>query len=167
MTDLLLRPALTHALAARLSNGARINLTAAHGLGRRQTLADLRSILPKNMRVLYADMKFCLNDFPATLHELCTQTGLPDATVSELGQLIEVLAQDSQPTLLILHNLDLLRAAPHDALFDTALLPFLAHIAAHPHLALLTVSEAVYPNWPLPCENIALPPQNGAIPSLE
>jgi len=66
MTDLLLRPAFTHELAARLSNGASINLTAAHGLGRRQTVADLHSILPSEVRVLYADMTFCAANFSAT-----------------------------------------------------------------------------------------------------
>jgi hypothetical protein len=159
----LLRPGLTRALAARLEKGASINLSAAHGLGRRRTVADLRSILPAAMRVLYIDMRFCAADFPATLHDLCTQSGLKDVGMRNLGEFIAALADNPAPALLILHNVDLLRDAPHDPLFDTALLPYLARIAEYPHLALLAVSEAVHPDWPLPCEHFTLPPQEGCI----
>ena len=160
----LLRPAFTHALAARLTNGESINLTAAHGLGRRRTVQDMRTLLPPGMLVLYADIKFCADDFPATLKELHAQAGLKDEDVLDLGQLIETLGQAKKPALLILHNVDLLRGAPHDPLFDTALLPSLAHIAAYPQLALLTVSEAIHADWPLPCEHLPLPELDTDIP---
>jgi len=157
-SEALLRPAFTASLAARLSAGASINLCAAHGLGRQRTVADLRSVLPAEIRVLYADMKFCATDFPATLRDLCAQAGLDDATISDLGNLLAALAHNPAPALLILHNVDLLRSDPHDPLFDTALLPYLARFAKHPNLALLTVSEAIHPDWPLPCEHLSLPP---------
>jgi len=118
---------------------------------------DLRSILPPEMRVLYADMKFSLHDFPATLRELCAQAGVYDAEVPNVGKLIMALAKKSQPTLLILHNLDLLRDSPHDPLFDTELLPHLVAFSGHAHLSLLTVSEDIYPDWALPCKHIAIP----------
>lgn len=155
--DTLLRPNFTKQLAARLLQGESINLIAAHGLGRRRTLTDLRSLLPKDMRLLYADLKFCLNDFPATLAELCAQAGLDSARVSNLGDLIGLLSQIPVPALLILHNIDLLRCSAHDPLFDSAMLPHLARIAEHRHLALLTVSEDIHPDWHLPCEPLAIP----------
>ena len=153
----LLRPAFTHALAARLTNGESINLTAAHGLGRRRTVQDMQTLLPPGMLVLYADMKFCADDFPATLNELRAQAGLKDEDVLDLGQLIETLGQAKKPALLILHNFDLLRNQPHDPLFDSALLLHLADFADHANLALLTVSETIYADWPLPCEHLPLP----------
>ena len=156
----LLRPEFTHSLAARLLQGARINLTAPHGLGRRRTVQDLRTLLPPDMLVLYADIKLCADDFAGTLRDLCVQAALQDGDISHLGQLIEALGETRKAALLILHNVDLLRDAPHDRLFDTALLPSLAHIAAYPQLALLTVSETIHPDWPLPCEHLPLPPQD-------
>ncbi|HKI61126.1 MAG TPA: hypothetical protein VKA31_02425 [Mariprofundaceae bacterium] len=156
MSDTLLRPDFTQALAARLQQGASINLTASHGLGRRRTLQDLRALLPGRMRVLYADMKFCVDDCAATLADLAAQAGIPD--ILNLGQLIEGLAANPDPALLILHNFDLLRSQPHDPLFDSALLPYLAHVVGHAQLALLVVCEDVYPDWPLPCEHQPLPP---------
>jgi len=156
----LLRPSFTRELAVRLSQGASINLTAPHGRGRRRTIEDLRSVLPPDLRVLYADMKHCLNDFPATLRELCTQAGLENNDIADLGDLIESLSGNPAPALLILHNFDLLRTELHDPLYDSALLAHLSTFAAHPHLALLTVSEDIYPDWPLPCEALSLPPQH-------
>lgn len=152
----LLRPTFTKKLAARLSQGASINLTAPHGLGRRRTIQDLRSMLPPDMCVLYTDVKFCLHDFPATLNDLCTQADLADANPADLGELIAAVSESPASALLILHNIDLLRSQPHDPLFDTALLPHLTTIASHPRLALLTVSEDIYPDWPLPCEALHL-----------
>jgi len=159
----MLRPEFTRALAARLLQGASINLTAPHGLGRRRTVQDLRSVLPQGMPVLHADMKSSAADFPSTLSGLCAQAGLKDKDTANLGQLIESLGQDPVPALLILHNVDLLKNAPHDPLFDTALLPYLARIAEYPHLALLCISEAIYADWPLPCEHLPLPPKAGDI----
>jgi len=153
----LLRPSFTKKLAARLSQGASINLTAPHGMGRRRTLQDLLSVLPPDMRVLYTDMKFCLNDFPATLRELRAQARCDDATIANLGSLIESLSGNPAPALLILHNVDLLRSAAHDPLYDSALLPHLVAIKAHAQLSLLTVSETLYPDWPLPCEPLPIP----------
>jgi len=158
-----LRPALTRALAARLLDGASINLTAPHGLGRRRTLQDLRSVLPPVTRVLHADLKFCADNFPATFQDLCNQAGTPNTNIRHLGHLIEALAKRSESTLLVLHNFDLLRPdklqnQPHDPLFDTALLPYLAGFRNHRNLALLVVCEDIYPDWPLPCEHLPLPP---------
>lgn len=157
-----LRPQFTRELANRLLHGGSINLTAAHGLGRRRTVADLRTILPQDLRLLYADMKFCLDEFPALLADLYAQAGLAESGASHLGQLIEILALSSQASLLILHNFDLLRPdqhdQPHDPLFDTALLPHLAGFRDHKRLALLVICEDIHPDWPLPCEHLALPP---------
>jgi len=162
----LLRPEFTHSLAARLLQGASINLTAPHGLGRRRTVQDLRTLLPPDMFVLYADMKLCADDFTGTLSELCAQANLKNGNIPDLGQLIDALGKTRKATLLILHNIDLLRGTPHDRLFDTALLPSLTHIAEYPQLALLTVSEAIHPDWPLPCEHLPLPPRDGAIAGI-
>ncbi|MDQ6972084.1 MAG: hypothetical protein Q9M30_05495 [Mariprofundaceae bacterium] len=156
----LLRPAFTHALATSLQLGASINLIAPHGLGRRRTVQDLRRILPSGMRVLYADIRFNTGDLPALLKDLCTQAGLQGMHITNLALLVEALASRTSPTLLILHNIDLLRPGSthaRDPLFDTALLSQLCRFADHPHLALLTVSEAVYPDWPLPCEPLPIP----------
>jgi len=157
MSEALLRPAFTKELAARLQQGASINLTAPHGLGRRRTLQDLRTLLPADMCVLYADMKFSADDFTATLADLCQQAGLSSKTIQHAGQLIDALSH--KPALLILHNFDLLRNDSHDPLFNSALLPYLTEFCRHPHLALLTVCEAAYADWPLPCEPMPLPPQ--------
>jgi len=156
MSHTLMRPDFTQALAARLQQGAGINLTAPHGLGRRQTLQDVRSLLPGRVRVLYADLKFCSDDCAAMLADLAAQAGIPG--VGDMGQLIEGLATSPDPALLILHNFDLLRSQPHDPLFDAALLPYLVQFAGYAQLALLVVCEDVYPDWPLPCEHLPLPP---------
>jgi len=157
MSEAILRPAFTRELALRLQQGASINLTAPHGLGRRRTLQDLRTLLPAGLSVLYADMKFRAGDFTATMADLCAQAGLSSKVIQHAGQLID--AQMQKPTLLILHNFDLLRNEPHDPLFDSALLPYLSEFSVHSHLALLTVCEAVYADWSLPCEQVVLPPQ--------
>jgi len=115
------------------------------------------------MLVLYADMKLCADDFTGTLSELCAQAGLKNVDISDLGQLIDALGKTRKVALLILHNVDLLRDAPHDRLFDTALLPSLTRISSYPQFALLTVSEAIHPDWPLPCEYLPLPAQDSPI----
>jgi len=141
--------------------GESINLTAPHGYGRRQTLSDLRSVLPPGMRVLHINLKFCLDDCAAVLGDLAAQAGLNPAEIHDLGQLIEAQAKHLAPSLVILHNFDLLRFATrrkqHDPLFDTALLPYLKAFLEHPHIALLVVCEARYPDWPLPCEVLPIP----------
>jgi len=161
MNESLLRPAFTKALAARLVAGESINLTAPHGYGRRQTVSELRSILPASMRVLYADMKFCLDDCTALLANLAAQAGLEEVVIHDLGQVIRGLSENPAPALLILHNFDLLRFEthnqPHDPLYDAALLPYLVNFSTHSHLALLTVSEAPYFDWPPLCADERMP----------
>jgi len=161
MSKALLRPEFTRVLARRLVQGESINMTAPHGYGRRQTLLDLRRVLPPGMRVLHANLKFCLDDCSALLADLAVQAGLNPSEVHNLGQLLEAQARHLAPSLVILHNFDLLRFATrrkaHDPLFDSALLPYLKTFSTHPHIALLLVSEAVYPDWPLPCEVLPLP----------
>lgn len=156
----MLRPLFTQQLAQRLMHGASINLVAPHGYGRRQTLRDLRSILPPEVSVLYADMKYYREDCAGMLAALSTQLNLK-TVASNLCQLIEELALIDQPALLILHNIDLLRYAtyqqPYNPAFDVALLPYLKNFTEHDKLALLTVSEAVYVDWPLPCDALLLP----------
>lgn len=158
----LLRPDFTRELAARLLAGESINLTATHGLGRRRTLTDLRAIFPQQFRVLHADMKFCAADFSHMLHDLCEQAGLSNTDIQHAGDLIAGLAASPEGCLLVLHNIDLLRSAPHDRRFDSDLLPHLSGFAQHSHLALLTVSEALYTDWPLPCNALELPPLTAA-----
>ncbi|MDX8407194.1 MAG: hypothetical protein R8L58_02295 [Mariprofundaceae bacterium] len=164
MPDDLLRPDFTHALAARLEQGASINLTARHGCGRRRTLQDLRTVLAAKMRDLYADMKFCADDCAGMLADLGLQAHLHTPHIAHLGQLIEALVQKPEPALLILHNFDQLRPGmrnqTHDPQFDSCLLPYLHTFAEHRHLALLTVCEDVYEDWPLPCEHLPIPSQN-------
>jgi len=154
----LLRPAFTRQLAMRLQQGECINLTAPHGFGRRRTLQDLRSELPPDMRILHIDMKYSCDDFSATWMDLCTQARLTGTDFRHLGQLGAAVAQQQPQSLLILHNFDLLHHHPHDPLFDSALLPYLTAFNSQPRLSLLTVSERIYANWPLPCQHLPLPP---------
>lgn len=156
MTPSLLRPEFTRMLASRLAVGECINLTAPHGFGRRRTVEDLRIILSPEIRVLYADMKFRKDDFAATLDDLCSQAEL--AQVRDFPELVRMLAADSHASLLILHNIDLLRTDTHDPLFDSDLLAHLSAFSGHAHLALLSISEAVYTDWPLPCRPLPMPP---------
>ncbi len=153
----MLRPAFTRDLAARLRQGACINMTAPHGFGRRRTLKDLRAILAADMHILHADMKFCRHDFSAMMHELCLQADL-QPPAEQAAQLPQRLAERNNPTLLILHNLDLLRSESCEPRFRLELLPSLHLWRESPRLALLCVCEDVYPDWPLPCETRPLPP---------
>jgi len=153
----LLRPALTRRLAERLLQGEAINLTGAHGLGRRRTLADLTSLLTGHAAVLRADMKFMAGDFQAMLGDLARQAGI-EAAPGNLAELLDQLACSAKPAVLILHNFDLLRSQPHDARFDDELLPQLVAIATRPGVGLLTVCEEIYDDWPLPFSNLPLPP---------
>ncbi len=152
----MLRPAFTQKLAERVLAGECINLIGAHGSGRRQTLTDLSSLLTGHMRILTADMKFTADDYPGTLATLCQQADIPATDfatlLSQIGE-----AKISRPTLLVLHNADLLRNAAHDPRFDRELLPHLASIAKYPAMALLTVCETEYADWKLPCNNLPLP----------
>ncbi|OIO69537.1 MAG: hypothetical protein CO186_10245 [Zetaproteobacteria bacterium CG_4_9_14_3_um_filter_49_83] len=155
-----LRPAFTHMLANHLLRGESINLLAPHGYGRRETLQDLRAILPTDIRVLYADMKDSLDDCPATLHAIARQVHSDSPAINHLGQLIIALSEHRSPFLLILHNFDLIRNKAHDPLFDSALLPYLTNFSDHPQLSLLVVSEEYYPDWQLPCTSLPIPPLN-------
>jgi len=154
--NLLLRPEFTVRLAERLLQGEAINLTGAHGLGRRQTLADLATLLKGHALLLRADMKFTAGDYQSMLDDLGRQTGEEGASAS-IDALLTRLPTD-QPVILMLHNFDLLRSKAHDPRFDHELLPRLGDLANRPELGLLTVCEEIYDDWPLPCTNLPLPP---------
>lgn len=158
MTYKLLRPEFTKQLAERLLQGESINLTAPHGFGRRRTLQDLKTLLPASMGVLQADMKDCANDYAATLTGLYEQAGLSGKEDACFKSLITMLAEKAHPSLLVLHNFDLLRCQPHDPRYDQALLPYLAGFRQYPKLSLLTVCEMAYADWPLPCSTLTIPP---------
>jgi len=168
MNEPLLRPEFTKALAERLVAGESINLTAPHGYGRRQTVSELRGILPDSMRVLFSDIKFCLDDYSAMLVDLAAQAGMEEGNIHDLGQLIKALSKNPAPALLILHKFDRLRFEtlnqPHDPLYDAALIPYLANFSVYPHLALLTVSEAPYSDWPPFCTGESKPQGNSTLP---
>jgi len=153
----MLRPDFTRQLAERLLSGEAINLTGAHGLGRRRTLTDLTSLLAGHATVLRADMKFAAGDYQAMLGDLADQAGM-ETPPDNLAELLERLTSSANPAALILHNFDLLRSQPHDARFDDELLPQLAAIATLPGVGLLAVCEEIHDDWPLPFSNLPLPP---------
>ncbi len=112
-----LRPEFTETLARRLVQGESINLISPHGQGRRRTLQDLHSLLPKDYAVKQIDLradeatwKRWLSDFP----------------------------ENCKVKLLILHNFDLLT--------DQAIANKLNIIMNQKVVTLLTVSEATRPN---------------------
>jgi len=55
--DSCLRPEFTAALASRLLNGESIKLISPHGRGRRQTIADLTTILPDAVFIIHMNMR--------------------------------------------------------------------------------------------------------------
>ena len=154
--EALLRPEFTRQLAAQLMAGAAIALISPHGSGRRRTLLDLRQMLAGRMRLLSLDMKFDRFDCAAAVAKL-----LPPDT--EAGaSLFEWLNASSAPTLLILHNLDLLHGREdHDPAFDRLLLAQLPKMRSSPMLSLLAVFEADIGDWLPGIEPLPLPALTG------
>ena len=72
-----LRPAFTEDLAARLAEGACINLVSPHGQGRRRTLADLYGCLPSSMQVLQANLRHYPQSLAAMLADPVKRPATP------------------------------------------------------------------------------------------
>ena len=125
----LLRPEFTRSLAAQLLQGTSVNLIGAHGQGRRQTLEDLRQLLPDTLPVQQVDLQ---------------------RDQIDLNRWLMQFANTASPTLLILHNF-------HCA-HDPDIFKQLAQLKNNKHLTCLYVSEEVLKKLPLDAENILLPP---------
>lgn len=151
----LIRPKFTEALAARLAEGAAINLVSPHGQGRRRTLVDLRRCLPDSMLVLQTNIREHPHRLASLLADLGTQAGLTD--VARFDGLLDALQQRSTPTLIILHNLDELEAGAASG-YDGDFFAALNGIHGRTGLSLLCVSERVPAAWPLDLETVMLPP---------
>jgi len=151
----LIRPIFTEDLAARLAEGACLNLVSPHGQGRRRTLADLRRCLPDAMAVLQANLRDYPQSLTAMLTDLCTQAGLADT--DRLDALLDALQQRPEPSLIILHNLDELECGEASG-FDETFFAGLNGVKERPGISLLCVSERVHEAWPLYIEAVELPP---------
>ena len=154
-----LRPAFTEDLAARLAEGACINLVSPHGQGRRRTLADLYGCLPSSMQVLQANLRHYPQSLAAMLADLYSQAGLTDVgpDIGGFDDLLDRLPERRHATLIILHNLDELEfgeASGYDAAFFAAL----NATRGRDGLSLLCVTGRVHGAWLPDIGTVMLPP---------
>jgi len=111
----LLRPAFTRQLAERLLSGEHIQLVSPHGLGRRQTVTDLRSLLPAPITVTYIDLlRMDQQLLPAMIDACHTQQGAVVLIVHNIDQLNEQS---------LITQLNRLKPLPHVGLLCVCLTP--------------------------------------------
>lgn len=151
----LLRPEFTGQLAERLAEGACIKLVSAHGQGRRRTLSDLSLCLPGSMTVLQANLRDYPQSLASMLADLASQIGLDG--IDSLEDMLDRLAQRSERTLIILHNLDELRPGTASG-YDDGFFTSLNGVRSRSALSLLCVCEHAHADWPLDIETLFLPP---------
>jgi len=128
----ILRPEFTRILADHLLLGSNINLSGAHGQGRRRTLQDLCHTLPDSVRIHQFDFR------------------------RDRSDPLNWLKQDdynSNQTLLILHNFNEMEASGKSQPF----LDLLIQLCARNDISLLCVTECEEQNS-LKLESFRLPP---------
>jgi len=126
-----LRVEFTYQLLASLQQGKSINLIGPHGQGRRRTLQDLRSILPKVWRVFQVDMRDVEKRQISLLHALLEQRKY--GNISNIHDFIAEMNKTSTYHLVIIHNLEFLT--------DLSVISCLNDIEKYPYVSLLCVSE--------------------------
>ena len=127
-----LRPDFTRMLADHLLLGSNINLSGAHGQGRRRTLKDLCHTLPDSVRIHQFDFRRDRSD-PA------------------IG--LEENDYNSDQTLLVLHNFNELEPGERSQMF----LDRLIQLCTRNNISLLCVTEREEQNS-LKLESFQLPP---------
>lgn len=134
----MLRPGFTRLLAERLLRGDNINLQGDHGLGRRQTVEDLCSLLPENVSICRLDIRRDRTN--------------PDTWLS---QSIEQKGEK----LLILHNFDELDLEKSS---NRKFIEQLSEIADEDGISLLLVTVSLPAGfgaqWGLSIDTLPLPP---------
>ena len=127
-----LRPDFTRMLADHLLLGSNINLSGAHGQGRRRTLKDLCHILPDSVGIHQFDFQRDRAD-PLTWLEACDF--------------------NSDLTLIVLHNFNELEPGARSQMF----LERLIRLCTRKNISLLCVTECEEQNS-LGLESFQLPP---------
>ncbi len=128
----MLRPEFTEMLADRLRSGSNINLSGAHGQGRRRTLEDLRHALADSLHIYQFDFR---RDRTNPLNWL------------------EACEFNSGQTLLILHNFNEMEPGEISRIF----LERLIRLCKRPEISLLCITECEAQNL-LGLESFQLPP---------
>ncbi|OIO74420.1 MAG: hypothetical protein AUJ57_02235 [Zetaproteobacteria bacterium CG1_02_53_45] len=152
-----LRPEFTQSLATRLLAGQSINLLSPHGQGRRRTLQDLRHILPESLRIHQINMRHHHADYNGFYHDLCLQIECSTSALGALDELLDLIEQSGQKTLLILHNFDEIRN--RSALaggYNQGFMQTLNSVRYRENIALLYVGECEYDNYLLQEDGTAL-----------
>jgi hypothetical protein len=132
MASHLLRPEFTEMLADRLRSGSNLNLSGAHGQGRRRTLEDLRHTLRDSMHVHQFDFR--------------------RERMNPLNWLAECEFNSGQ-ALIILHNFNEMEANESTRTF----LDRLSRLCNRPDISLLCITECEAQNL-LGLESFQLPP---------
>lgn len=127
-----LRPAFTRMLANHLLLGSSINLSGAHGQGRRRTLKDLCDTLPDSMHIHQFDFRRDRSN-PFTW--------------------LEERDNDSAQTLFILHNFNEMKEEERNRIF----LDRLIRLGNKKNITLLCITECEAQNS-LGLESFQLPP---------
>lgn len=130
----MLRPEFTHRLAERLLRGESVNLQGAHGLGRRQTVEELRSLLPEYVFVSHLDIRRDKTD--------------PDKWLSESMEVRE-------RKILILHNFDELDI---EKASNRRFVERLAVAGTRTDTSLLLVTVSLPGTWNLRIDTLPIPP---------
>ena len=133
-----LRPEFTRLLADHLLLGSNINLSGAHGQGRRRTLKDLCHILPDSLQIHQFDFR-------------------RDRTDPLLW--LEESADSSDQTLLILHNFNEMELGERAQTF----LDHLIRLSNQQNISLLCITECEEQNS-LKLESFQLPPLLPEVP---
>lgn len=147
-----LRPAFTRMLAERLLHGSNINLSAAHGQGRRQTLKDLRHALPDSLQIHQFDAR---RDHADPLNWLeacalhCDQT---HSAQTHSAQTHNAQTHNAQ-TLFILHNFNEIPQGERTHMF----LDRLIRLCSGQEISLLCITECEEQNV-FKLESFQLPP---------
>lgn len=140
-----LRPAFTEALVNKLTGGQTINLIGKHGQGRRRTLDDVKRCLPDSILVLHVDMKSYRQSYTGFIEALWQQCANEAAAPDNLAGLLTALRSGARPTLLILHNFDVLRInLDLDTHYSPRFFDHLNNIKRRANMSLLVVSEKAH-----------------------
>ncbi len=150
----MLRADFTHDLAEQLLQGRGVRLYGEHGLGRRETLADLASLLPDECRILKANLR----NYPDSLSSMLSDlTGQADTEAGSLASLLTQLQASETHTIIILHNFDELNFGKETG-YDPDFIDLLNGIGQRDHLSLLTVTVSPAPLHGLNLDLLPLPP---------